>query len=240
MILVDSYDIDIVNSQKCAVHVSQHKGTPLTKSGMSAVLNIDSFSGKVSNAQTHHGCDFHVQQERPFEQVVGRSPRCPIWIPPFRKELRGTCCVTVEHACHVLVARNLFLADGSGGGMISICTIRTCINRGFGNGKASATVNRFVQLLDKLFFRDIFLQLKDCGLQNAMTSSEERTSAESRGLPHQCPRAESWLLRGVFARAESFVLPPHSTFTPVLSFPSAKSFRGSSRRKKESTVGPQS
>ena len=50
-------------------------------------------------------------------------------------------------------------------------------------------------------------------LQHAMTSSEERTSAESRGLPHrevtdglkggdaihQCPRADSWLLRGIFA-----------------------------------------
>ena len=51
------------------------------------------------------------------------------------------------------------------------------------------------------------------GLQNAMTSLEERTSAEAEGCRierslmdcvappstiHQCPRADSWLLRGVF------------------------------------------
>ena len=59
--------------------------------------------------------------------------------------------------------------------------------------------------------------MRGAGLQNAMTSSEERTSAEAEGYRierslmdcvapvskggdaiHQCPRADSWLLRGGF------------------------------------------
>ena len=67
--------------------------------------------------------------------------------------------------------------------------------------------------------RGSLARVGDRDLQNAMTSSEERTSAEADGnrieralmdcvappskggdVIHQCPRADSWLLRRIFDR----------------------------------------
>ena len=79
--------------------------------------------------------------------------------------------------------------------------------------------------------------MRGAGLQNAMTSSEERTSAEAEGYRierslmdcvapvskggdaiHQCPRADSWLLRGVFDHWSVILFYCRCPFRRCLSF----------------------
>ena len=92
-------------------------------------------------------------------------------------------------------------------------------------------------------------------LQNAMTSSRERTSAEAEGyrieralmdcvVPpskggdaiHQCPRAESRLLRGIFARAFSGSFHSSGVNTPSLLAMTAVSMAASTCSKYSSSL----